>query len=118
MRRAASHQKPHSRFVLSREFNASTALRIAQAYIKLLSVPEDTSAAVVSVALIGRCEIRIFGGSTEGMPLFWMELFDHSTKASVDSFGCHRIEDATTVFEGFVLDARRLDDDRHTEVRN
>ena len=35
-------------------------LRIARAYVKLSSVPEDSSQASVSLAWIGNCEIRMF----------------------------------------------------------
>ena len=63
-------------------------LRIARAFVKLSSILEDGPEASVSLASIGNCEIRMFrepeldfGGV---QPLFWLELFDHSTKRSVD----------------------------------
>jgi len=88
-------------------------LRIAQAYIKLLCIPEGSSKASVTLAWVGNCEIRIFEGSqacSGGMPLFWLELFDHGAKTSVDSFGCHRIGDAVVVFDDFILQAGHLND--------
>jgi hypothetical protein len=83
-------------------------LRIARAYIKLLCIPEGRSGASVSLAWIGNCEIRIFEGpqvNLGGMPLFLLELFDHGAKTSVDSFSCHKIEDAVVVFEEFISQA-------------
>lgn len=88
-------------------------LRIARAYVKLLCIPEGTSEASISLAWIGSCEIRIFEGSqadSDGMPLFWLELFDHSAKTSVDSFSCHEIKDAVVVFEDFISQAGLLNE--------
>ena len=90
-----------------------TELRIAQAYLNLLCIPEGSSNASVSLAWIGSCEIRIFEGpqaNTDGMPLFWMELFDHWAKTSVDTFSCNEIEDAAVVFEDFIAQANDLNE--------
>ena len=90
-----------------------TELRIAKACIKLLCIPERSSGASVSLARIGNCEIRVFDGSQPnpaGMPLLWLELFDHSAKASVDSFGFCEIEDAVVIFEDFISQAVRLNE--------
>ena len=43
-----------------------------------------------------------------GVPLFWLELFDLNAKLSVDSGCCHRIKDAVSIFEGFVEQALAL----------
>ena len=88
-----------------------TELRIARAYAKLPSIPVDGSKPSVSLASIGNCEIRMFRGreaDLDGMPLFWLELFDHLTKTSVDSFGCDKIKDATAVFEDFMSQGANL----------
>ena len=90
-----------------------TELRIAQAYLNLLCIPEGSSNASVSLAWIGSCEIRIFEGpqaNTNGMPLFWLELFDHRAKTSVDTFSCNEIEDAAVVFEDFIAQANDLNE--------
>jgi hypothetical protein len=86
-------------------------IRIAQAYIRLLCIPGDGAAASVSLVRIGRCEIRFFGGAeanADGMPLIWLELFDHGTKTSVDSFSCYEIDEAVTIFEDFIVQAGLL----------
>jgi hypothetical protein len=83
-----------------------TELLIARA--KLLSIPVDIS---VSLASIGNCEIRMFRGreaDLDGMPLFWLELFDHVTKTSIDSFRCETIKDAAAVFEDFMSQGANL----------
>ena len=84
-------------------------LRIARAYVKLSCIPEDSSEASVSLASIGNCEIRMFRGpEVDGMPLFWLELLDHSAKTTVDSFSCHEIKEAVVIFDDFISQADRL----------
>ena len=86
-------------------------LRIARAYVKLWCIPEESPEASVLLASIGSCEIRMFRGPEvdfDGVPLFWLELFDHSTKTSVDGFSCHRIKDAVPIFDDFISQAGRL----------
>ena len=65
-----------------------TELRIARAYVRLSCIPENSSETSVSLVSIGSCEIRMFQGPEvdfDGVPLFWLELFDHSTKTSVEA---------------------------------
>ena len=86
-----------------------TELRIARAFVKLSAILEDEAS--VSLASIGICEIRMFRGHVvdvgEG-PLFWLELFNHSTKRSVDGLCCHSIKDAAAIFDDFISEAVRL----------
>jgi hypothetical protein len=84
-------------------------LRIARAYGKLSSIPVDGSKPSVSLASIGNCEIRMFRGREPDLDgLFWLELFDHVTKTSVDSFRCDKIKDAAAVFEDFMSQGANL----------
>ena len=79
-----------------------TKLRIAEAYVKLCAIPSDRAS--VSLASIGSHEIRMLVGPAvdlDSSPLFWLELFDHGTKMSVDSFCCHRLKDAVPVVLDF-----------------
>jgi hypothetical protein len=88
-----------------------TELRIARAYVKLSSILEDGPEVSVSLASIGNCEIRMFRGPEVdfgGAPLFWLELFDHSTKRSIDGFCCLSIKDAVPIFDDFISEAGRL----------
>jgi hypothetical protein len=92
---------------------ALTELRIARAYVKLSCIPEDRSGAWVSLTSIGDFDIRMSRGPDadfDGMPLFWLELFDHSKKTSVDgfSFSCYSIKEAAVIFDEFTLQAGRL----------
>lgn len=85
-----------------------TELKIAQAYVRLSSIPEDSPEASVSLASISSCEIRMVRGpeaDLDRVPLFWLELFDHNTKRAIDSFCCHRIKDAVPIFDDFVAQA-------------
>jgi hypothetical protein len=88
-------------------------LRIARAFVNLSSILEEGSKAAVSLASIGNCEIRMFLGPEadfDGRAPFWLELFDHGTRMSVDSFGCNKIEEAAPVFEHLMSQAADLND--------
>ena len=90
-----------------------TELKIARAYGRLSSIPGNGPEASVLLASVGSCEIRMFRGSGadldgNGAPLFWLELFDHSTKQSVDSFICHRLKDAVRIVDDFISQATSL----------
>ena len=88
-------------------------LRIARACVKLWCIPEESSKASLLIASIGRYEIRMFRGPEfdfDGTPLFWLELFDLSTKKSVDGFSCHRIKDAVSIFDDFISQAGLLNE--------
>ena len=83
-------------------------MKIARAYVRLSSIPEDSPESSVSLASIGSCEIRMLRGpevDLDGVPLFWLELFDHGTAMSVDSFCCHRLKDAAPVVCDFLAQA-------------
>ena len=85
---------------------------IARAFFKLSSIPMEISAAVISLTSVGNREIRMLRGSQTDVgttALFWLELFDHSTGTSIDSFRCDKIEDAAPVFEHMMLQATGLD---------
>ena len=81
-------------------------LRISQAYIKLLSLPQNAQGArMISLERIGCFEVLMFDVSPDSAtdaPLFWLELFDHEAKSSVDSCSCTGIAQAVTVFDDFV----------------
>ena len=85
--------------------NKLSELRITQAYIKLLGLPRNAQGArMVSLERIGDHEILMFDVSPDSAtdaPLFWLELFDHATKSSVDSCSCTEIAQAVTVFDDF-----------------
>ena len=45
----------------------------------------------------------------DSAPLFWLELIDHGTKTSVDSYCCHRLKDAVPVVCDFFAQMDDLD---------
>ena len=88
-----------------------TELLIARAFIKLSSIPPEAPEAMVSLASVGNCEIRMFlmwPADLDSGTLFWLELFDHCTRSAVDSFRCLTIKDAPPAFEDFMAQAAGL----------
>lgn len=87
-------------------------LRVTQAYIELISIPEkDPGTRMIPVVRIGNYEIRIVRLSLEGFdgePTIWMELFDHITQVSVDSSRCREIEHSLAMFKDFVAQVKSL----------
>jgi hypothetical protein len=86
-------------------------LTISEAYATLSAIPKDGSQASVSLASIGSYEVRMVLGrraDLNGAPQFWLELFDHRKRKSVDSFLCHKIKDAAPMFEDFISQAAYL----------
>ena len=99
---------PFEGFIMSERTHAE--LLISKVYVQL-STMKDGSQATASLASIGIYEVRMFlrrGGDLNGVPQFWLELFDHNTRRSVDSFLCHQIKDAAPVFEEFMSHAAHL----------
>jgi len=88
-----------------------TELKIAKAYVRLCAIPEDSPEASVLLATIDSHEIRMLASPAvdlDSAPLFWLELFDHGTKTSVDSFRCHRLKDAVPVVCDFFTQVHDL----------
>src|SRR5437660_10032836 len=86
-------------------------LLIARAFGRLSSLPDQGSEATVSLASLGNCEVRMFRSwqaHLESMPLFWLELFDHGARMSVDSFLCHKLKDAAPIVNDFMSQAALL----------
>ena len=99
-----------------------TELKIARAYGRLSSIPGNGPEASVLLASVGSCEIRMFRGPEadldgNGVPLFWLELIDHSLKTSVDSCGCHGVKDAVAIFDDFISQVSCLDEPDETGDR-
>jgi hypothetical protein len=91
--------------------NKLSELRITQAYIKLLGIPQNAQGArMISLERVGDHEVLMFDVSPDGAsdaPLFWLELFDHETKSSIDSCSCTEIAQAVTAFDDFISLAKR-----------
>jgi len=81
-----------------------TESKIEKAYVSLCAIRQESPEASVSLARIGSHEIRMLAApevDPDGAPLFWLELFDHSTKTSADSCSCRGFEDAVPVVYDF-----------------
>ena len=94
--------------------NKFSELRITQAYIKLLCLPENANGErLISLERIGACDIRMFdapSGNSDDVALFWLELFDHDRRSSLDSCSCTTIVEAVVVFDDFAMEAGRMAD--------
>src|SRR4029077_8019549 len=89
-----------------------TELKLSRAYIKLCVIPEDSPKLSVSLTFVDHHEVRMLTIPTinrsDASPLFWLELFDHCTNTSVDSYCCHKLKDAAPVFSDFLATANGL----------
>jgi hypothetical protein len=86
--------------------------RIVQSYIWVLRAPKDSDGLqAASLARHGAYEVRLFDPSVivkgDSLP-FWIELFDHKDKTSLDSYGSDDIEDATVAAEAMISQAELL----------
>ena len=52
--------------------------------------------------------IERFRTDPDTTALFWLELFDHGRRASIDSFRCDKIEDAAPILEYMMFQAAGL----------
>ena len=92
-------ERPHAELLLS------------EAYAELSAISENSSQASVSLASIGSYEVRMLlrrGPDLNGVPQFWLELFNYGTRRSVDSFLCHQVKDAAPIFDEFLSHAAYL----------
>ena len=91
----------------------SGKLRTTQAFIALSNIPEgDVASKTISIVRVGTYEIRMFSGQLSwpgGVPQIWIELFDHGARLSLDSCGCHEIDDAVAGFDALVAQAENPD---------
>jgi hypothetical protein len=91
--------------------NKLSELRISQTYIRLLGIAQNAQGArMVSLERIGDYEVLMFDvapDSAADAPLFWLELFDHGRKSSVDSCSCSDIAQAATVLDDFISLAKK-----------
>jgi hypothetical protein len=88
-------------------------LRIARAYMDILLMPDISPGLQrIPLARIGSHEIRLFlhtQSDSVDATLFWIELFDHVTGASIDSCACRELPYAADVFEEFRHQAERTE---------
>jgi len=90
--------------------------RLVWAHIELQIRPTDLcDVKFMPVARYGLYEVRLVEPPHDAAANtfdFWLELFDHGQKISVDSGGADDLETAVTIAEAFVADAKKLNKTR------
>jgi len=83
--------------------------RLYSAYLGLLLAPlsEDGSRSV-SLARFGTFEVRLIELADRGMIDFWIELYCHYTRSSLDSCKCRELDDAEPIADHLIFCARQL----------
>jgi len=85
--------------------------RLIQAHLKLqLATPSEDGSRAVTLMRYGAHEVRLVEpshGSPAGGVLFWIELFDHDRRRSIDSVGSYILEDAAIAAEHLIAHAER-----------
>jgi hypothetical protein len=79
-------------------------LRITQAYLKLLCIPDGTTK-MVSLARLGNYEVRMLEPSqndSDAASLFSLELFDQDAQSRVDNRNCNGVDEGATAFRDFI----------------
>jgi hypothetical protein len=89
--------------------------QLIQAHVKLQLVTrgEDDSRTATLLRL-GPYEVRLVEPSPTGPSsgfLFWIELFDHHQRMSIDSVGCYVLEDAVIATEHLIARAKEQCED-------
>jgi hypothetical protein len=87
--------------------------RVIQAHVKLQLAARGTDGSRAAT-LVRRdaCEVRLVEPSqapSASAFLFWIELFDHSRRISIDSVGCHVLEEAAIAAENLIAQAEAHD---------
>jgi hypothetical protein len=83
--------------------------RLVQAHVELYATPKDRHGSrIVCLARYGAYDVRLVEPG-DVMPFgafdFWLELFDHNQRASLDSGGTSDLEQALTIAEELVSHA-------------
>ena len=91
---------------------------IIRAYVRLAVTPnEATGSSTATVAQLGGLEVRLTEAPQPGMPNlppFWLEMYSHTSGATIDSFGCFDFdEDELAAAVEFVCEA-----DQRLQARN
>jgi len=83
--------------------------RLIRAHIMLFLRRDERERKSVSLARYGAYEVRLLEPPSESDTfMFWLELFDHSRRISVDSWGADDFEEALTTAEYLAYRAEEL----------
>ena len=88
--------------------------RLNNAYVGLALMPEcGDGSKTVTLERYGDYEVRLVDfsqGSSTGDCLFWLELYCHMTRSSLDSCRCDDLEEAEAAADHLVSRAKQLSD--------
>ena len=88
--------------------------RLNNAYVGLALMPECSDGSkIVTFKRYGDYEVRLVDfsqGRSTADCLFWLELYCHTTRSSLDSCRCDDLEDAEAAADHLVARARQLYD--------
>lgn len=83
--------------------------RLYSAYLGLLlAPPSGDGSRTVSLARFGTFEVRLIELADRGMADFWIELYCHYTRSSLDSCKCRELDDAEPIADHLIFCARQL----------
>jgi hypothetical protein len=70
---------------------------IIRAYVRLVFQAEDTDNSRLVVMRLGPFDVHVSETRPKdislGLPTFWIEVFDGTSQASIDSMGCHEFDE-------------------------
>jgi hypothetical protein len=98
--------------LLSKEFvRMALEAQLIRAHVTLQLAGQGTDGSrTATVVRRGAYEVRLvelsWVSSSADTFLFWIELFDHTGKVSIDSGGCHVLEDAVISAELLIAQAK------------
>ncbi len=88
--------------------------RLSSAYVSLALMPERSDRTrTATLDRYGSYEVRlveIVQDGPTGDCLFWLELYCHVSKSSLDSCRCDNLEDAEIAADYFISSAKKLHD--------
>jgi hypothetical protein len=94
--------------------NGLTLGRLSKAYVSLAFMRErDDHSRAATLAWCGAYEVRLVEftqSEPAGECLFWLELYCHVTKTSLDSYRCDNLDDAEAAVDHLISCAKQLHD--------
>jgi hypothetical protein len=91
------------------------------AHVKLQLIRQDAVVRVATLTRHGSFEVRILQPlhlPPESAVRYWLELFDHDRKLSIDSIGNCGLNEAVIAAEDFIARAKRLSENPHSWRRS
>jgi hypothetical protein len=102
---------------LPKTSRAELEAQLIVAHAQLQLIPQDAVVRVATLMRHGSFEVRILQPlllSHESAVRYWVELFDHDRKLSIDSIGNCGLNEAVIATEDFIARAKRLSENPHS----